>query len=96
MFGKLFKSRKQMIMCALLIVLAFLVFQKCGGRKLFYSGSPIDIKEKSTKKLSELEAKEECVGESYYTQFGPRAVCHGQATINDHMNWELVSGIGSD
>lgn len=95
MFGKLFKSRKQMIMFALLVVLAFLVFQRCGGRKLFY-GAPIEIREKSTKSLSELEAKEECLENSYYTQFGPRGVCQGQATVNDHMNWELVSGIGSD
>ena len=95
MFGKLFKTRKQVIMFALLVALAFFVFQSCKGRKMFY-GAPIEIREKSTKGLHELEAKEECVGESYYTHFGPRAVCQGQATVNDHMNWELVSGIGSD
>ena len=97
MMKRLFANKKQLLMFALLAALAFIVFRMCNGKRMFYQGKPIEIREKETKKLHELESSADCIETGYYTRgLEPKAICKGQETVNGHMSYEIVSGIGSD
>tara|TARA_B110000977_G_scaffold158096_1_gene201387 strand:- start:705 stop:995 length:291 start_codon:yes stop_codon:yes gene_type:complete len=94
---KLLKNPKQIIMMALLVALAYYVFRGCGGRKLFYMGSPIVIKEKGTKTVHDMPRSLECLDSAYYTPgLMAQGVCGGQKAVTDQASYELVSGIGTD
>ena len=96
------KNDKRMIMYLIVAVILFMFFQTgCAQKVMRYS--PIEIRTKSEKGLSDLQYTADCLagsgqeGESSHSQgLGPRGACGLHGMVRDHHDYEILGGIGME
>ena len=96
------KNNKSILKCVVIALVILLIFRYVFGQKVMRY-SPIEIRAKSEKNISDLQYTADCLagsgmeGESSHSQgLGPRGACGLHGLVRDHHDYEIVSGIGME
>ena len=94
-------SRRMLTYLAIAVIVIMFLRSGCAQKIMRYS--PLEIRAKSEKKISDLQYTADCLagsgkeGESSHSQgLGPRGACGLHGLVRDQHDYEIVSGIGME